>query len=344
MKIVKWWFILTLISMSIYTPIYLIANDSLDALDEATLIDLLPTVGMINRDYEHEAKALARQGIDTEKQLSDALDDNPLIDDYDIDFVDSAEARQILLVSGQKLVEIKAETENGNELLMVFTTLDKKFLKQYAAIGPMVRLAISNGEDTYEVIPEDMKLYLTVLFADKEEHAAEAISRLESFLPSKAQKAQQALAQALAAAKASTPVETPQVAAPVAGLQAAIEAHIQQEIARDGGAEYAEARVVQEVDLDADGAQDALVLYSIEGQGGGNSAFQTLAIFHSEAGGYALRASTVVDGSATGVKLLAPQTIAVSSLTLGPDDPMCCPSVESLQKFSWNGQQLVEIR
>ena len=340
MKIVKWWFILTLISMSIYTPVYLIANDSLDALDEATLIDLLPTVGMMNRDYEHQAAVLARRGIDVDKQLSDALDDNPLINDYSIDFVDSAEARKVLLVSGEKLVEIKAETESGNELLMVFTTLDKKFLKHYAAIGPMVRLAISNGEYSYEVSPEDMQLYLTVLFADKEEHAAEAINRLESLLPSKAQKARQALV----AAEASNPVEAQPVAAPVAGLQTTIETHIQQEIARDGGAEYAEARVVQELDLNADGAQDALVLYSIEGQGGGNSAVQTLAVFHSEEGGYALRASTVVNGSATGVKLLAPQTIAVSSLTLGPDDPMCCPSVESLQKFSWNGQELVELR
>lgn len=66
---------------------------------------------MVNRDYEHEASILASKGIDTDKQLSDALDDNPLIDDYDIDFVDNAEARQILLVSGQKLVVIKAEAD-----------------------------------------------------------------------------------------------------------------------------------------------------------------------------------------------------------------------------------------
>lgn len=31
MKILKWWFILTLILMSIYTPIYPVANDALDA-------------------------------------------------------------------------------------------------------------------------------------------------------------------------------------------------------------------------------------------------------------------------------------------------------------------------
>lgn len=349
MKIVKWWFILTLISMSIYTPVYLVANDALDALDEATLVDLLPTVGITNRDYEREAASMARLGIDTDKQLGDALDDNPLIDDYDIDFVDSEEARQILMLKGLKLVEIKAETENGNTLSLVFATLDKKFLKHYAAIGPMTHFSISNGEDSYSVSPEEMTTYLSVLFADEDEHAAEAIAKLESFLPSKAHKAQQAFAQALASAEASNSppgqqASGPVPAEPVADLQTAIEAHIQQATAGDGGAEHREARVVRNLDLNGDGEQDALLLYSIEGQGGGNGSFQTLAVFHAQDGGYALQASTVVNGSATDVKLLAAQTIGVSSLTLGPDDAMCCPTVESLQKFSWDGQQLVEVR
>ncbi|MWV14927.1 hypothetical protein F3I16_02610 [Pseudomonas sp. L-22-4S-12] len=353
MKIVKWWFILTLISMSIYTPVYLVANDALDALDEATLVDLLPTVGIINRDYEREAASMARLGIDTGKQLGDALDDNPLIDDYEIDFVDSEEARQVLMLKGLKLVEIKAETENGNTLSLVFATLDKKFLKHYAAIGPMTHFSVSNGEDSYNVGPEEMTTYLSVLFADEDEHAAEAIAKLESFLPSKAQKAQQAFAQAMASTEASSPAiagtaeqqaSEPVQAEPVAALQAAIDAHIQQATARDGGAEYREARVVRNLDLNGDGEQDALVLYSIEGQGGGNGSFQTLAVLHAQDGGYALQASTVVNGSATDVKLLAAQTIGVSSLTLGPDDAMCCPTVESLQKFSWDGRQLVEVR
>lgn len=59
-------------------------------------------------------------------------------------------------------------------------------------------------------------------------------------------------------------------------LAASADRMIASEIARDGGDEYKEGRQVKFADLNNDGIKDAVVLYTIEGQGGGNGYFQTL--------------------------------------------------------------------
>jgi hypothetical protein len=53
-------------------------------------------------------------------------------------------------------------------------------------------------------------------------------------------------------------------------LAASADRMIASEIARDGGDEYKEGRQVMFADLNNDGIKDAVVLYTIEGQGGGN--------------------------------------------------------------------------
>ncbi|WP_313054543.1 LppP/LprE family lipoprotein [Pseudomonas lopnurensis] len=341
--LIKWWFILSLISLAFYTPIYLFSNDAVDAVEEATLVELLPTVGITNRDYERELAHLKRSGIDTDKALDDALDDNPLIENYDIALVDSDEARKILRIGGWTMVEVKAQTRNGNTMSLVFSTLDKKFLKHPAGVGPLVSFNISNGQASHSVRPEDMQLYLTVLFADEEKDAQEVITRLEGFLPAKEQYAKQYQQMFQAMGTLTGTAAEPAAAEAAVSLQAVIDRHVAEEIGREGGDEYRDGRSVVEVDINGDGEQDALVLYSIEGQGGGNGSFQTLALFLAQNGGYVFNASAVVNGSASDVKLLDRQTIGVSTLTLGEDDAMCCPSVESVQKFSWDGQALHDV-
>lgn len=126
-------------------------------------------------------------------------------------------------------------------------------------------------------------------------------------------------------------------------LEAAIEARVASEIQEDGGAEYQDAREVLAADLNGDGHADALVLYSIEGQGGSNRAYQTLAAFYASPEGYSYQGSTVVSGSASDIKAIGANLFSLSTLTLGDDDPMCCPSVESIVKYRWESGSFTEL-
>lgn len=144
----------------------------------------------------------------------------------------------------------------------------------------------------------------------------------------------------------ATPVPTHAVA-PVPGpqnseLEAAIDREIASEIAKDGGDEFKDARKVLLTDLNGDGTNDAVVLYTIEGQGGGNGYFQSLATFYASPGGWVHRGKVVVGQGVQSVEIIGPQTLSVKVLTVGPEDPDCCPSIESIQKFTWNGTTFLQ--
>jgi hypothetical protein len=125
-------------------------------------------------------------------------------------------------------------------------------------------------------------------------------------------------------------------------LDAAVDREIGSEIAKDGGDEYKDARQILLTDLNGDGTNDAVVLYTIEGQGGGNGYFQSLATFYSSPGGWVHRGKLVVGQGVQSVEVSGPQTLRVKVLTVGPDDANCCPSVESIQKFTWNGATFLQ--
>ncbi|HFH4315017.1 hypothetical protein [Pseudomonas aeruginosa] len=139
----------------------------------------------------------------------------------------------------------------------------------------------------------------------------------------------------------------PQLLQPPAGippltLSAAIDRLVEDEIASDGGSEYQEGRKAVQVDLNGDGAEDAVVLYTIEGQGGGNSSFQTLAAFYKESGGWVVKQKVVV-GGATDLQVLGQNIFGLKVLTHGDDDPRCCPSIESTVKYKWTGTSFAEL-
>lgn len=130
-----------------------------------------------------------------------------------------------------------------------------------------------------------------------------------------------------------------------ASLKLAIDRHVEAETSRDGGAEYPDARTVLLTDLNGDSYTDAAVLYSIEGQGGGNGSFQTLAAFYADntgSGEWTYQGSTVVFGAGTGISSSLYRKISVSTLVHGPDDANCCPSVEGAQVYTWLGNQFSE--
>lgn len=79
-----------------------------------------------------------------------------------------------------------------------------------------------------------------------------------------------------------------------ANLQKAITKHINR--VREDAVEYEEARKIVYGDVDGDGRADAVVQYTLEGAGGGNSWGQSLAVFLNKKGVYKLAADEAVGG------------------------------------------------
>lgn len=144
----------------------------------------------------------------------------------------------------------------------------------------------------------------------------------------------------------AAPVAPVAAVEPVGSLTSALDAAVDREIANgvaeDGGAENKEGRKVLFADLNGDGTNDAVVLYVIEGQGGGNGYYQSLATFYSRADGWDYRGKLVVGSGVVGIQLAGPKTFSLKVLTVGPDDANCCPSLESTEKYTWDGSTFVQ--
>ncbi|MEL6046732.1 hypothetical protein AAGG49_18830 [Stenotrophomonas maltophilia] len=130
------------------------------------------------------------------------------------------------------------------------------------------------------------------------------------------------------------------VAAPDAEI---ITAAIAERARRDGGSEFAEARRSAEGDLDGDGMPDLAVLYTLEGAGGGNTAYGYLAAFVRGTGQLTLVDTVVLPGSAEGIAL-KDGSVHFKLLSLGPDDSDCCPSVEEDAAYVLHGGKLLQVQ
>jgi len=124
-----------------------------------------------------------------------------------------------------------------------------------------------------------------------------------------------------------------------------IDAYISKQARKQRGEEYKEARQRIDGDVNLDGAADAVVLYTIESQQGTNNFRQYLAVFarrhgrlvplaHAEVGGKSLRSVELaaVDGNG----------ICLDTLTNGPDDASCCPSIKGTTRYVVVGRSLRE--
>jgi hypothetical protein len=103
-----------------------------------------------------------------------------------------------------------------------------------------------------------------------------------------------------------------------------------------GGKEYEGARKFVAGDLNHDGVSDLVVLYTIEGAGGGNSYTQYLAVFVRLEEKLTPTAHTVVGGKgyrAAHLEGIADNVISLTTLSYGPHDAMCCPSIKGSARF-----------
>lgn len=95
-------------------------------------------------------------------------------------------------------------------------------------------------------------------------------------------------------------------------------------------------------DLDGDGVEDAAVVLATSG--GGSGTFISLeAVINDK--GTPNHVATASLGDRVEVKSVAIESgkITVDMVTHGPDDPMCCPTLEATQKYRLQGDKLVQI-
>lgn len=112
----------------------------------------------------------------------------------------------------------------------------------------------------------------------------------------------------------------------------------------DGGVEYPEGRQIIQVDLNGDGELDAAVLYTIEGSGGSQTAYQTLsAFYHAPEGWQAQGGDAAISGAVREARDVGSRTIFIDALVQGDDDPRCCPTQPYPQRFQWSGDKFIEL-
>lgn len=114
-----------------------------------------------------------------------------------------------------------------------------------------------------------------------------------------------------------------------------------------GSEEYAEARKILRGDVNSDGKPDIVVLYTLEGSGGGNSYHQYLAVFLGSGRSYRQLAHILVGGKLQrDVELasIAGATINLNTKEYKKDDPACCPSRAAKARFVLRSNKLVEIK
>jgi hypothetical protein len=94
-------------------------------------------------------------------------------------------------------------------------------------------------------------------------------------------------------------------------------------------------------DVDGDGKEDFLVLFTLEGPDGGNHHESFLACFPSASGAAASVVEAGERGERDPVEIRVERgKIVLSTLEYRPHDPMCCPSGKGRVVFEWKDGRL----
>lgn len=140
-------------------------------------------------------------------------------------------------------------------------------------------------------------------------------------------------------------------AAPFTYAQTAADAIVNSYISRQakkaGADEYAQARKILHGDVNGDRKADLIVLYSLEGFGGGNSYAQYLAVFLGKGSTFRYAANVVVGGKLNrNVELISISAGKIDLDTMGyaKDDAACCPSKKGKTLYVFSNGKLREIK
>ena len=125
-----------------------------------------------------------------------------------------------------------------------------------------------------------------------------------------------------------------------------IDEFISSQATRERGEEYEDARKVVAGDLNHDGAPDAAVLYTIEGQDGSNNYVQYLAVFARVKGRLVHLTHTEVGGKSNRsveLEAISKNVILVKTLSYAAGDAACCPSKKGAARYALIKDRLKQI-
>lgn len=129
---------------------------------------------------------------------------------------------------------------------------------------------------------------------------------------------------------------------------AVIDRYIAGQARHKGGSENGEARKVVRADLDNDGREDAVVLYTLESFHGSNNYLQYVTVFIQGRGGAPRYVATRVVGGknvrAVGLESVVGGAINLSTLDYAPTDASCCPSRKGSARLVLKNGRLYERR
>ncbi|HLA94704.1 MAG TPA: hypothetical protein VK612_03210 [Pyrinomonadaceae bacterium] len=132
-----------------------------------------------------------------------------------------------------------------------------------------------------------------------------------------------------------------------AALKMAVGSYLKKEAKDNAADEYAEARKIVTGDVDGDGDADAVVLYTLEGFGGGNFWVQSIAVFTNIRGMYKFAAKEDVgakngDRSVTLTKIEGGKIWLDSDVCAEPPQGLCDDGKKSKVYFTLVGKKLTE--
>ncbi|NOT48725.1 MAG: hypothetical protein HOP17_13375 [Acidobacteria bacterium] len=110
--------------------------------------------------------------------------------------------------------------------------------------------------------------------------------------------------------------------------------------------EYPEARKIVFADMNGDRKNDLVVLYTLEGFGGGNSYGQSIAVFLRKGNRYVLSVDKTVGGKLSRnveLKRISGRTIYLDTMRWSKDDGGCCPSIKGKTRFVFSNGRLREV-
>jgi hypothetical protein len=128
---------------------------------------------------------------------------------------------------------------------------------------------------------------------------------------------------------------------------AVIDRFIAQQAKKADAEEYQEARKVLRGDVNGDKKTDLVVLYSLEGFGGGNNYIQYLAIFLGNGKTFRYATNEPVGGKLRrdiDLKSITGSTINLNTKEYRKNDAACCPSKSGKTRYAFRNGKLREIK
>lgn len=132
-----------------------------------------------------------------------------------------------------------------------------------------------------------------------------------------------------------------------AGDNAVVNSFITRQADREKGEEYEDARKILRGDVDGDRKTDLVVLYTLEGFGGGNDHRQYIAIFLGKGKGFRYATNDVVGGKFyRGVELrsITAGKIDLDTMEYRKTDAACCPSKKGKTSYIFSKGKLKETK